>query len=210
MKALASHVHLVLRSKRIQVCIAVAALVAIIIFLTLPHDLAVLGLILLVTMVFLVVVVAAMSVAAIGIGTRSSGNLGARVSELALQLHANDINVARLAAKVERFDGEGRSSVANVLDGVAQRLNAVENALAHLKEDIRDEAPSSLVQPENALQVFTRAEISPWEVQGQLSPTVSTALEMISQRLHALERNGLIPVAFDAETQFPIASFNRQ
>ena len=145
------HLNLLLRSRRIQACVALAALSIVVVavaayapFLSVAAKLVIISM--LGAALLMSIIVARMIGLAIDLPPPQAPSNG-RLAHLAMQLQASDINVARLAAKLERVEAGSRSEAAAVLDQIAHRLNALENALAALERDGRaDELKSVLSQ----------------------------------------------------------------
>lgn len=135
------HLNLLLRSRRIQACVALAALSIVIVavaayapFLSVAAKLVIISIVMLGAALLMSIIVARMIGLAIELPPAQAPS-SSRLAHLALQLQASDINVARLAMKLERVEAGSGSQAAAVLDQIAQRLNALENALAALERD---------------------------------------------------------------------------
>lgn len=134
------HLNLLLRSRRVQACVALAALSIFVVAVAAyaPLSVAVKLVIISVVMVgaalLMSIIVARMIGLAIELPATQAPS-SSRLAHLAIQLQASDVNVARLATKLERLEAGSHSEAAAVLDQIAQRLNALENALAALERD---------------------------------------------------------------------------
>ncbi|UPT62229.1 MAG: hypothetical protein M0D54_17945 [Hyphomonadaceae bacterium JAD_PAG50586_4] len=135
------HLDLLLRSRRIQACVALAALSILVVavaayapLLSVAAKLVIISVIMLGAALLMSIIVARMIGLAIELPPPQAPS-SSRLAHLATQLQASDINVARLAAKLERVEAGSRSEAAAVLDQIAHRLNALENALAALERD---------------------------------------------------------------------------
>ncbi len=138
------HLNLLLRSRRIQACVALAALSIVVVavaayapFLSVAAKLVIISIVMLGAAVLMSIIVARMIGLAIDELPPPPTPSNSRLGHLAIQLQASDINVARLAAKLERVEAGSRSEATAVLDQIAHRLNALENALAALERDVQ-------------------------------------------------------------------------
>lgn len=139
---MSGHFNLLLRSRRIQACAAITVLAAVAIgavayapFLSAAAKAIVSGIVVLVSALMMTIIVGRMIGLALEALPPPSTPSSSRLAYLATQIQASDINVARLAAKLERVETAARPEAVAVLDQIAQRLNALEHALAGLEGD---------------------------------------------------------------------------
>lgn len=191
-RRLQGHLNLILRSRRVQACAVIAALAALVVWAGThaPIDqsakLLFVGAVLLSAMLSMAVIIARLATAQ----QTPPTDVSPRILELAAQLQASDINVARLAARVEQ--NLVAPAVIGALDVIADRLNALENAVNRSKADDDEqrlhapaviEALDVIAERLNALenaQSASKADDDPWQ---RLTP----AIDRVSERLNALE-----------------------
>lgn len=110
------------------------AVAALVIWLVAPPQQRLLGFTIIMSSVAMTVVIAGL---AIGLFRDAGGGAlareqSARLMHLATQLQNGDMNVARLAARLEQVVGDGQA--ANAVDAISRRLNSLEDGLRRLSE----------------------------------------------------------------------------
>lgn len=129
---------LTLRSRRVLVCIAIAIAGAAAVLLLAPPEQRLLGIILLGAALGMVVVTSGLAIAlAQSAGAFSGRDIAIRLGQLASQIQLGDINVARLAARVEQLGGGSGGPLSQVIDTITIRLNERAALLEQLHQEVR-------------------------------------------------------------------------